>query len=150
MFKTGLKHGIIVLLIVAAVTLISMLSKNKDVIAVSMDFSTIVSWLVTGYLFKKHHGPLITFQPTPEMAKNLLGYVLGVGFIWGPAKLMLAGFPVEGAPIIANIFLAIIAIPFSGFAVIGAILIGGWFYKGNQEASNNSSNLTGADNAPSS
>lgn len=61
---------------------------------------------------------------------------------------MLAGFPIEGAPIIANILLAIIVIPFAGFAVIGAILIGGWFYKDNEKASNNSSNLTGADNAP--
>lgn len=86
MFKTGLKHGISVLLIVTAVTLISILSKNKDIIAISMDVSTIVSWLVAGYLFKKHHGPLITFQPTPEMAKNLLGYVLGVGIIWGASK----------------------------------------------------------------
>ena len=133
MFKTGLLHGGIVLLVVALATLLSTLFKNNEVVAITINTSTIISWLIVGYFYKKKYGSFFTFLPAQKKSGNVYGYIIGIGVIWGPAKLFIAGYPIDNVPIIINILLGLIAIPFSGVAVIGAIIVGGWFYKGKEK-----------------
>ena len=148
MFKQGLKHGAIVLVITFIAAIISMLSRDEKIVEIVVDSTVIISWLTIGYFYKKNHGPLVTLTPDAAVVKRIWGYILGVGVIWGPAKLLLIGFPIPEAPIYLNMLVAVIAVPFSGAAVLGAVIVGGFFYRGETNASNKSLNQTGANDAP--
>jgi len=79
-------------------------------------------------MYKKNIGPLV-FSDDGKAVNRLFKYIFGVGMVWGPAKLFLAGFPISEANPIFNIGLVLLSVPMAGMSVIGALLIGGMFYR---------------------
>lgn len=133
MLVKGLTQGIIVLLATVLAVLFAALFHSKDFSELAVGITVFVGWFVAGYFYKKRYGSIIysiCFSGRgKEYANGLIHYAMGVGLVWGPAKLFAAGFPIHDVLPIFNIALLLLSIPMSGASVVGALIIGGLFYK---------------------
>ena len=129
MFAQGLKHGGYVIAITLLAVVISLSMENREISEAVVGTTVIVSWLVVGYFFKKYHGSLFSIILDAKRVKGLLHYLLGVGVIWGPAKLFVSEFPIPDINPIINFVLVILSVPLAGMSVIGALIFGGIFYR---------------------
>lgn len=136
MFIQGLKHGLYTFIATVAAIMIAMQFKNDDITKLIIGITVIVSWLLVGFFFKKNYGSLLSIATDAKRIKGIWYYILGVGLLWGPAKLFITDYPIPESSLLINIALALVSVPLAGASVIGALLIGGIFYRGNTAASN--------------
>lgn len=132
MFTKGLAQGIIILLATVLAVLFASLFHRKDFTELAVGVTVLVGWFVAGYFYKKRYGSIfysLFFGRGKEYASGLIHYTMGVGLIWGPAKLFASGFPLHDVLPIFNIALLLLSIPMSAMSVVGALIIGGLFYK---------------------
>ena len=129
MFKQGLKHGAYVIVLTLLAFAISIPFKNKEVLEWLVGSTVILSWLGIGYHYKKHYGSLFLNFMDAEKQKGILYYLLGIGLIWGPAKLFSSEFPITDINPIINLILLVISVPLSALSIVGALFMGGFFYR---------------------
>jgi len=134
MFAKGITQGIFVLLATVLAVVIASLFHSKDFVDLAVGITVFAGWFIAGYFYKKRYGSilysLLFSGRGKEYANGLIHYAMGVGLIWGPAKLFALGFPIHDVLPIFNFALLLLSIPISGASVIGALIIGGLFYKG--------------------
>lgn len=107
-----------------------------DTIDAIVGLFIIIAWTLSGYFYRRLWGPML-FSEDGKAPHRLMYYVLGVGTIWGPFKLYAVGFPIDDVIPAVNLILLILVIPLSGMSVIGALMLGGWFYKDKTDSSSN-------------
>ncbi|MDH5447100.1 MAG: hypothetical protein OEY52_16245 [Gammaproteobacteria bacterium] len=129
MFKQGLKHGTYVLAITLMALVFSLPLKSHETSELIVGITVIVSWLVVGYFFKKHHGSVFSIFTDAKKLRGIWYYIIGAGIIWGPVKLFSSEFPIPDVNPIVNIALIVVSVPLAGMSVIGALIIGGIFYR---------------------
>jgi len=129
MFKQGLKHGVYVILITLISIAFTFLLDDKKYNEIIIGVTLIVSWLVVGYYFKKQYGSLFSIAIDPLKVKGIGYYILGVGLIWGPAKLLATDLPMENINPIIYFMLIVLSVPFAGMSAIGALVVGGMFHR---------------------
>ena len=133
MFVKGLVQGTTILLVTVLVVLFSPLFHSKDFTELAVGVTVFVGWFVAGYFYKKRYGSifysLFFSERKKEYVNGLIHYTMGVGLIWGPAKLLASGFPIHDVLPIFNIALLLLSIPLSAMSVVGALIIGGLFYR---------------------
>ena len=127
MFVEGLKHGAYVIVVTIISAAISLLLEDKAITELMVGVTIIIAWIVIGYHFKKKYGSLFLLAIDTEKIKILWHYFLGVGLIWGPAKLFSSGYPSPELSPIINIALIVLSVPLSGISIGGALIIGGLF-----------------------
>jgi hypothetical protein len=83
-------------------------------------------FLAAGYFYKKHHGPLAFSQDGKAIGRTTR-FLLGIGTIIGPVKLLFSGIASLKLSGIGIAVLAVCCIPLSGMSVFPLILIGSLF-----------------------
>jgi len=129
MYKQGAIYGVIVLAIAFVAGLIANQIGGEQWAEIIIGLSVLIAWGIVGYLYRKKIGPMF-FSEDGKAVIRLMKFGIGVGVVWGPAKLYLSNFPVPDVLPIWNLLLAILAIPLAGLSVVGVLVIGGWFYRG--------------------
>ena len=121
-YLVGVLHSICIGTFVFAAGLLWRGSPNQESV---INLSAAIAVVTSGYINRKNYGSILTiFLEGPKGA--LSQFILGLGTIIGPVKLMASGFPIEGALPIFNALFLVLCIPFGGLSLFPFLIIGDW------------------------
>ena len=102
------------------------LSARETGFAISLFF--ISGSVFIGYIYKRWNGPLF-FAEDGKSLIRLTPFLLGVGTVLGPTKLLLSPISIPTSIPLVKIFLFVISIPLAGATILGAMLVGSLFHR---------------------